>query len=131
MNLTRRAALGGLALLPASTGATLAASAMITESPRDRCMRLANELSYALEDVTDFFDDWCLRVGRPINGTPNVYAEPIISDPIGRVRRHRFALLSALQEAHGGRWTSFDLTPGHSTIGVLFHNCDNGAPQNV
>lgn len=35
MNITRRAALGGLALLPASTGAALASSAMITEGGRN------------------------------------------------------------------------------------------------
>jgi hypothetical protein len=97
--LTRRAVLGGFALLPASAGAALASSPG-AESPRDRCMRLANELSLALGE-TDVFDDWCIRVARPIDGRPNVFAEPLLAKPEDRVKHHLISTGNEVSEIVG------------------------------
>jgi hypothetical protein len=104
---TRRAALGGLAVLPATAGSVLAAPPL-AESPRERCLRLADELSLALGE-TDTFDDWCLHITRPINGRPSVSAQPLSVTPEERVKHHLILAGLALGEVVGTsglRWVA-------------------------
>lgn len=71
--ITRRAALGGMASLPATVATALPSFA--TETASQRCIRLAEELSAELSNLDG--GQWKMSVRPLLEGKPNVHVEPL------------------------------------------------------
>ncbi|WP_143749684.1 hypothetical protein [Mesorhizobium sp. WSM3879] len=124
--LTRRAALGAIASLPAIGGATAASSplpAPTAEAPDERAVRLANELSEAMNGfmtTAGGTPNWVAHVKPSTCRDPISFSQDARESRPERIRRHFYALKALLEEETKCPWMMVLATePEGSTSRIL------------
>ncbi|MCG8272558.1 hypothetical protein MIC97_13720 [Aquamicrobium sp. NLF2-7] len=112
--INRRAILGGIASAPVVALPAVASAA--SENPRERILRLANELSMALGEMEGEY--WEFKVRPPHDGAPNIHVEYGNKKPRRILFETQWAMINALQDFHGGKW----LFRGEEGGFMLFYN---------
>lgn len=98
--INRRAILGGIAAAPVVALPAVACAA--TENPRERILRLAEELSMALGELEGEY--WEFKVRPAHGGLPNIHVEFGNKKPRRILFETQWAMINALQDFHGGEW---------------------------
>lgn len=112
--INRRAILSGIAAAPVV--ALPAVACAVSENPRERILRLANELSMALGELEGEY--WEFKVRPAHDGLPNIHVEYGNKKPRRVLFETQWAMINALQDFHGSEW----LFRGEEGRFMLFYN---------